>query len=219
MNTKGFRQFQLKTMGFIAVFIGPIVLASTTLIHTLPFPSSISETATIANRTSPILPFCLGALALFALSYAITYAYDRLDRVLTFCIFAGFTIVALQMSASPYIEVNNVGILGVSEAMSGILHNTGALVGFGAMSLWIMVCFTKSDKPRNAQTKEKRTRNNVYFFLGLAMMLLLGVVILNFIGVIGDERPVVFVAEWVMLTFGGIACWIKGGLFLKDKVT
>ena len=111
MNTKkGFRRFQLKVMGFIAVFIGPVALVSTILIHTLPFPSSISETATIANRTSPILPFCLGALALFALSYAITYAYDRLDRVLTSCIFAGFTVAALQMSASPYVEINNVGI-------------------------------------------------------------------------------------------------------------
>ena len=215
---KGFRKFQLKVMGFIAVFIGPVVLISTMLVHRLPFPASISETATIANKTSAILPFCLGALALFALSYAIRHAHDWLDRVILSCMFAGFTVVALQMTTSPYVMIDGVGILGLSKAASGALHTVGAVVGFGAMILWVMICFTKSEFPQSLRAPQKHTRNRLYFGLGLAMLFSLSLFIFNFFGFLGYGFPVVFVAEWAMLTFGGIACWLKGGLFLYDKV-
>lgn len=214
---KGFRRFQLKAMGFIAIFIGPVVLFDTIMIHNLPFPKSISETATISNRTDSILPFCLGALALFALTYAISHAYDRMDRILTSGMFIGFTIVALQMCKSPYIEVLRVGFFGVSKSISNALHCSGAVVGFGCMILWIMLCFTKSDKRKYMQTKEKRLRDTCYFWFGTAMLLSLLLFVYNFIGLLGNDFPVVFTAECLMLTFGGIACLIKGGFVLKDK--
>jgi hypothetical protein len=66
LNNKGaFRKFQLKVMGFIVIFIAPVVGIITSLLYGLPFPQSVSETGTIANQVSPILPFGLGALALF----------------------------------------------------------------------------------------------------------------------------------------------------------
>jgi len=215
---KGFRRFQLKSMGVIAIFIGPVVLFATMVTHGLPFPLSISETATIANRTAPILPFCLGALALFALTYAIVYAHDRMDRVVTAGMFAGFTVVALQMCASPYVDVERVGLLGVSPTMSGILHNIGAVIGFGCMIVWVMLCFTKSDREKNKRTKEKRKRDTVYFWLGIAMVLSLALFVFNKMGLLGDDFPVVFVAECFMLMFGGLACLLKGGVVWRDKV-
>jgi len=214
---KGFRRFQLKAMGIIAIFIGPVVLFAAMVIHGLPFPLSISETATIANRTAPILPFCLGALALFALTYAIVHAYDRMDRVVTAGMFAGFTVVAMQMCASPYVDLERVGLLGVSPSMSGVVHNIGAVVGFGCMIIWIMLCFTKSDRAKNKRTKEKRKRDIICFWLSIAMVLSLALFVFNKMGMLGDDFPVVFVAECFMLTFGGIACLIKGGAFLRDK--
>ena len=214
---KSFRSFQLKAMGFIAIFIGPAVLFAVMLIHGLPFPRSISETATIANRTDAILPFCLGALALFSLTYAIVHAYDRTDRIFTAGMFSGFTVVALQMCASPYIQSPRVGLLGVSEYASNVMHSIGAVVGFGCMILWVTLCFTKSDKLKNMQTKEKKLRDTCYFWLGVMMMLSLLLFACDFIGLLGDNFPVVFAAECLMLTFGGIACLIKGGFILKDK--
>jgi len=214
---KTFRRFQLIIMGFIAIFIGPLVLFTTSVTYGLPFPKSISETATIANMTGPVLPFCLGALVLFALSYAIVYAYDKMDMLFTVGMTAGFTIVAMQMCNSPYIEINRVGLFGVLPQTSNILHSIGAIVGFGSMIFWIMLCFRKSDRRKEKRTKEKHIRNKIYFCSGIAMILSLGLFVLNITGVLGDNFPVVFVAECAMLMFGGIACLIKGGLFLKDK--
>jgi len=85
------------------------------------------------------------------------------------------------------------------------------------MILWVMLCFRKSDKRKSQRTKEKNTRNNVYFYFGLAMLLSLSLFILNSAGLFGEGFPIVFVAECAMLLFGGIACLIKGGLFLADK--
>jgi len=214
---KTFRRFQLETMGFVAIFIGPLVLFTTSITYGLAFPQSISETGTIANRAGPILPFCLGALALFALTYAIVHAYDKMDKIFTFGMAAGFTVVAMQMCSSEYINLARVGLLGVSPETSHTIHIIGAIAGFGSMILWVMLCFRKSDKRKGQRTKEKNTRNNVYFYFGLAMLLSLGLFVLDSAGVFGEGFPVVFVAECAMLLFGGIACLIKGGLVLADK--
>ena len=214
---KSFRQFQLKTMGFVSIFIGPLVLFTTSVTYGLRFPQSISETATIANKSGAILPFCLGALALFALTYAIVYAYDKLDKIFTSCMAAGFTVVAMQMCSSRYIKWPRVGLLGVSPQVSNTLHSIGALIGFGAMILWIMLCFRKSDKRKEFQTKEKQKRNGIYFYFGIAMVLSLGIFVLKWVGLLGTSFPVVFVTEFAMLLIGGIACVIKGGFVLRDK--
>ena len=214
---KNFRRFQLVTMGFVSIFIGPLVLFTASVIYKLTFPNSISETATIANRTGAILPFCLGALALFALTYVIVYAYDRWDKIFTAGMASGFTLVAMQMCLSDYIEVSRVGLFGVAPEVSHILHMIGAVAGFGSMIFWVMFCFRKSDKRRDRQTKEKHLRNTIYFYSGIAMILSLGLFIFDMVGVFGQGFPVVFVAECAMLLFGGGSCLIKGGLFLKDK--
>jgi L-asparagine transporter-like permease len=105
--------------------------------------------------------------------------------------------------------------------MSNTLHSAGAVFGFGCMVLWVMLCFTKSDKHKNMQTKEKQRRDTCYFWLGASMLLSLLIFVINFIGLLGDDFPVVFAAECLMLTFGGVACLIKGGLIFglifKDK--
>ena len=214
---KSFRCFQLKAMGLVAIFIGPVVLFVTTVTYHFPFPSSISETATIANRTDSILPFCLGALALFSLTYALVHAYDRMDQILLIGMFCGFTVAALQMCKSPYIEAPRVGVLGVSKSMSNLLHCVGAFVGFGCMIVWVMLCFTKSDQTKDTQTKEKKLRDSCYFWLGTIMTLSLFLFACNLIGWIGNDFPVVFVAECLILTSGGMACLIKGGVFFRDK--
>jgi mannose/fructose/N-acetylgalactosamine-specific phosphotransferase system component IID len=93
------------------------------VVHGLPMLNSISESGTIPNAVSPILPFALGSLALFVLNYSLKYAYAnhkealsqmrkrndiiciysfrrRLDKVFPILMAVGFTIVAMQMCSS-----------------------------------------------------------------------------------------------------------------------
>jgi len=85
------------------------------------------------------------------------------------------------------------------------------------MIFWIMLCFRKSDKCKGLQTKEKQLWNKIYFYSGIAMILSLGVFIIDLTGAFGKNFPAVCVAECAMLFIGGCACVIKGGLLFKDK--
>ena len=217
MKTK-LRNIQLKIMGWVAILIGPLTLAITMLVYGFPFPMSISETGTIANQVAPILPFCLGMLAIFALSYSRAYAYSKSDSISTALMFIGFTIVALQMCNSPlYITEERVGVLGISQELSALLHNIGAFIGFGALIYWIMFCFTKSNLPKEKRTKQKNFRNKLYYGFGVTMTLCLITFILAQLGVLGSSFPLIFVLEVIILTFSGFACLIKGELAFKDK--
>jgi hypothetical protein len=129
----------------------------------------------------------------------------------------GFTLVAMQTCSSPYITVDRVGLFGVSPTVSNAIHCGGAFIGFGSMIFWIMLCFRKSDKKRSQQTEQKRLRNTVYFWLAIAMIASLLIFAIKTVGLLSEGFPVVFVAEAIMLLFGGISCLIKGELFLADN--
>ena len=208
----------MRVMGVIALALPPLAIVIVMVVHGLPAPESISQTATMAAQADFLLPLCLGALALFSLTYSIGFSYaDRLDKTLTAIMFGGFLLVAVQPCASGYITAGRVGLLGVPQQVSHIIHSAGAVAGFGGMILWIMLCFTKSDKPTVMQTTQKRIRNSIYFWLGWFMIGSLLVFIFDFIGFFGTDFPVIFIIEWYMLGFGGIACLLKGGAFLRDK--
>ena len=215
---KIYRNFQLRVMGIIALALPPLAIILVMLVHGLPAPESISQTATIAARTDFLLPLCLGALALFSLTYSLKYSYaDKLDKILTAIMCGGFLMVAMQICESDYITAERIGMFGVPQSISHIMHCIGAVSGFGSMIFWVMLSFPRSDKPRNKQTVQKRIRNSIYYWLGWGMIGSLLIFIVNIIGFFGADFPVVFVVEWVMLGFGGLACLLKGGLFLSDR--
>ncbi len=214
---KGFRRFQLMVMGILSLLIGPVSLFVTMIIHKLPFLSSISESATIANKVSPILPYCLGALALFSLTYAFKHSYDIWDRIWTGGMFTGFTAVTMQMCASSYIQADRVGLLGISKSASNIIHDAGAIIGFVCMILWILIGFRQSDRPKAQWTAQKRKRNSIYTTLGFGMLASLLLFVLKGMGLLGANFPAVFIAECLVLTCGGLACLVKSGAVLGDK--
>jgi len=185
---------------------------------------SISETATNFNQTNFILPFSLGALAIFALSYSIVSAYDTTDRILSMTIAIGFFVTAAQPCLSEYtltlyetLGVDRVGLFMLHPETSGTVHNTAAIISFGAMILWIMFKFRASDKPKNKQTPQKKIRNSIYFWIAVAMIACLGLFVFELFGILRENFPTVYWAEAGMLTFAAPAVWIKGGLFLRDK--
>jgi hypothetical protein len=181
------------------------------------FPDSISQTGTLGNQVGAVLPFLLGAFALYAVSYAIVHAYDRIDSVLTINAAIGFAMVAMFPCLSPYIvDSTRVGIFAMSELWSDILHSIGAIGGFGCLIFWILR-FRKSNLPEHKQTKEKLIRNRIYLGLFIGMVLSLSVFIADGLGAFQDDFPTIFVVEALILTFAGVACLIKGGFFLRDK--
>ena len=203
-------------MGWIAIFIGPVTALAVGVRPGYGFPSSISETATILDQTVSLLPYALGALSLFALSYAVIYRYDTLDRVCTLLMCVGFAFVAFQPCASAHLVSDRVGVFAVSRNASGVIHNIGAVIGFGAMILWVLR-FTKSDKEKSKQTKEKHLRNKWYFGLSILMSLALVLFIFHASGAFVVGFPIVFWMEFFILVPCGVSCLIKGGLIFTDK--
>jgi hypothetical protein len=218
MTHKSIQKFFLAGLGVVAWIIAPLVLFVSHSIYRLPFLNSISESATIAGGTVTIMPICVFLLAFFSYAYAKCSAYDIMDKVIAYIMAFGFTLVAIQPCASEYLPDGYVGVIGLSHEASNAFHSLGAIIGFGAMIIQVLICFTKSDKPTRKQTHEKRKRNSVYIFLGLGMIFCLCMFILN----IEFEIPhVVFWVEALILPLGGTAYIIKsgrcGGQLLADR--
>jgi hypothetical protein len=129
----------------------------------------------------------------------------------------GFTIVAMQMCTSDYVTTEYVGVFGMSQNISGFIHNIGAIMGFGAMMLWILCCFTLSDREKKDWTNEKRIRNLCYQILGVLMLASLLLFAVEAFNILPDGFKTVFWTEILMLSFGGFACVIKSQVVLKDK--
>jgi len=129
----------------------------------------------------------------------------------------GFTIVAIQPCYSLYITTEYVGVLHLTRSMSHLIHSIGALLGFSAMIIWIKFFFTKSNKPKHRQTKQKRIRNYIYVTASLISTIFLTVSLLERFQNFPTDIPIVLIAEFIVLTFCGISILIKGNLFLTDK--
>ncbi|MCL2354370.1 MAG: hypothetical protein FWC68_00470 [Oscillospiraceae bacterium] len=207
---KDIRNIQLRILGFIALLITPVVVIVSCVIYNFPFPSNISLTATMPNTVSPILPFCLGMLAIFSISYGLIHNYNLAERLLLFIMGIGFTLVAIQPCYSQYITTEYVGVLHLTPSMSHLVHNIGALMGFSSMIVWVLFFFTKSDKPKYKQTREKRMRNFIYVISSLISTAFLLFSLFKY------HTSSVLITEFIILTFCGIAILIKGGLFLED---
>lgn len=203
---------QLFIMGILAIIIAPITLLDAMIVYDLPFLNSISESATIANQTSPILPVILGSLAIFGLSYK--SKYNSLgDTLCTKIMAIGFLLVALQMCGSDYVIQNKVGAFGLSKDISNIAHSIGAIIGFGALLIWQAFYFTKSG---TIKTKEKIKRNRLYYTC--SAISLLGIIFF-IVGLIINIPHITFWAEFIILTSSGISCIIKSSMLniLDDK--
>jgi amino acid permease len=131
--------------------------------------------------------------------------------------FLGFSLVAMQMCTSPYILDNKVGLFALSQKVSSVIHYIFAVIGFGCLIYWTTFCFTKTNIPKEKRTTMKRRRNKVYYTFRICMIASLLLFVINALGLLGSEFPIIFVAECCILCMAGISCLIKSGMFLKDK--
>jgi len=217
---KSNRCFHLNFMAVLAFLMPLVVMLLTRFGYSLPYPASISETATIVEGTVSVLPYGMGALALFSLYYSFKNAYDYwLDRWLPRLMCVGFSLVAAQPCASPYLTADRVGWFMLSQDASHMVHSIGAAAGFCSAILWVLLCFTRSDQPKRRQTFMKRVRNSTHGTLGGLMILSLVIFVLDWIGLFHDGFEAVMNTEWVLCALLALALAVKGQMFgfLRDK--
>ena len=166
------------------------------------------------------MPIALGALALFAATYAIVYSHVSVwDKIFPLGMTFGFLAVACQPCSSPYIVLDRVGVFKQTPFWSDVIHYTGAIAGFASLILWIAVCFTMSDKKRENRTPQKIIRNNIYIVLSVAMTSCLLMLPMYLLGWFGKEFAIVLWIEAGMLVFGSFALTVKSGVIplCRDK--
>ena len=200
---------QLAFLGFVALLIGIVCMLDVTLVYGLPALTSISESATTGNDAGMLLPFALGCMFTFGISYV---GYCKVERILTRVMAVGFLVVAMQICDSVYVVTERVGLLGLPPGISHTLHVAGAVLGFGSMFIWIAFFFTRGvPNP----TRQKLKRNYIYVICATLMASGIILFILGMFGVVGAYN--VFIAEEFMLIPAGIACIVKSELVMKDK--
>lgn len=204
---------QLYVLGIIALSIGFGVVLDGILFYGYPFFNSISASATTHATTSVILPYLLGMMSLYLITYQ---GYDLWDTILTKIMAVGFGLVAMQPCLSSYDEmVPKIGLLAQSPSVSNIIHSTGAIFGFVSMIIWIGFCFTKSNSKKPTEQKNKRNR----WYRGCALASTLGIVWFIIGDMIFPGFPNVWLAEEFILLPIGVAVLIKAESFkwLNDK--
>lgn len=204
-----YSHLQLAFLGFVAIIIGIVCMLDVTLVYGFPALTSISESATTGNSAGMLLPFALGCMFTFCISYV---GYCRSERILTRVMAVAFLVVAMQICDSAYVVTDRVGMLGLTPAISNAVHIAAAVVGFGAMFIWIAFFFTRSVQN---PTREKVRRNYVYVICSTLMASGIILFVLGMFGVIGKYN--VFIAEEFMLMPAGFSLLVKSGLLMKDR--
>jgi hypothetical protein len=92
----------------------------------------------------------------------------------------------------------------------------GAIGGFGLMWVWVTFFFTKTN-PECSPTRRKKTRNIVYYTLGLIMLFGVLLLIIGAFGAFNESFPHTWLAEEILLLPAGVALLIKSGIFLSDN--
>ena len=82
--------------------------------------------------------------------------------------------------------------------------------------------FTRSDKPKNKRTKQKRIRNRIYIFCGIVMTCALITVFLGLINVIPKDiyknNHLTFWMETIAIEAFGFSWLVKGETLFRDKL-
>ncbi|MDR0795221.1 MAG: hypothetical protein LBE79_04095 [Tannerella sp.] len=210
----------LRVLGWLAIVLGIAVVAVGTSIYRQDWFQSISASATYYG-TAYILPFVLGGMSVYFWGYR---GYARIDRIFAKIMSAGAFITAVFPCKTPYNEgETQIGLLGFSPDVSGILHGIGALILFLFLALWIFFLFTKTGK--EVIKPRKKLRNRVFVAAAWVMFTGINFCIAGFVfyrlAMFNPQSsfPFVFWGELIILIPAGFAILVKAGdvPWLNDK--
>ena len=156
-------------------------------------------------RTRDAFVGILFVIAWFLFTYR---GYDEWDNIAGYlgCLFA------LGVAFFP-----NTG-----EVWEATLHFISAAALFLVMSFFSIFLFTKSDKPRESWTPEKRVRNKIYVACGV--VILACIALTGLYNLLPDETTIsdinpVFWLESLMIWAFGVSWIIKGQTLRRDAKT
>jgi peptidoglycan/LPS O-acetylase OafA/YrhL len=210
----------LRVLGWLAIVLGISVVAVGTSIYRQDWFQSISASATYYG-TAYILPFVLGGMSVYFWGYR---GYAQIDRIFAKIMAVGAFITAVFPCKTPYNEGEaQIGLLGLSPDVSGILHGIGALLLFLFLASWIFFLFTKTGK--KTIKPRKKLRNRVFVAAALVMFAGINFCIAGFVFYMLDlfdpqsSFPFVFWGELIILIPAGFAILVKAGdvPWLNDK--
>ncbi|MBC7868452.1 MAG: hypothetical protein H7X88_13035 [Gloeobacteraceae cyanobacterium ES-bin-316] len=190
--------------------------------HYLPI-TSISHY--YLTRVGSLFVIIVSLLAIFLLVYK---GKDRLDFYLSSL--AGLSaLCVLLFPTNNIVEATNaahhthpyaVTILKVSDTRM-IFHFIAAaifLLSLAAMSFFL---FTKSDKPKELRTREKKIRNRIYRTTAVIMVLAIAVIFSSIWDLIDpvfyNKYALTFWMEAIAVWSFGISWLIKGKMMMKDE--
>ncbi len=169
-------------------------------------------------------PIFAGILCVFAVFLIVYRGYIRLDYILsTVAGVAALVVAVLPTNNPPDIFYHSnppiaIAQLGAS-AFRVTLHYGAAGVFLGCLAFMSMCLFTKSSCNK---TKEKYTRNYIYWTCGIIMIVAIMLIILGKQGILIPQdfyikHKLTFVFEMIAIESFGFSWLIKGETFFRDK--
>jgi hypothetical protein len=197
-------------VGVLAVLLPVLSIAFGLLGHNAgPWYYSIS--ATFYTNSGPVMVGTLCAAALFLICYGIANPYGYwLDGVTS--ITAGVSFIVIACAPCTATELARVGVLYLPVKVSGIIHNSVAVLGFVSLAIMVGFCFTKTA----GTTKEKIWRNWIYKICAFGMLVVMSIFAVGSVAGFNDAGPFVLIYETLLLWFTGIAWFTKAGLIFRD---
>jgi len=201
---------QLIILGALAAAISFLPQIFGMIFWNYPFFNSISASAN-SYGTSNILPFVLGAMAVYFFAYE---GYDRTDRILTLIMALGaFGVAMFQCKGGP-MQGAEASIFALSKDTANLIHSVSAISLFAAMIYWVRFQFVKSSTLDPTPNKTKR--NRLYKICGnTAFFSLLGFGLIT-LGPLKGFAPNIWILEVLILLPLSVAILCKGRAFLKD---
>jgi hypothetical protein len=203
----------LRVPGWLAITLGFAAIAVGVGIYGQRWFGSISASASFYG-TAYILPFVLGGMAVYFRGYQ---GYAPADRRCTKTMAVAAFFTAMFQSKTPDNKhLDRTGLLGFPPSVSDLIHSIAAVVLFIALIVWIGFLFTGS---KGVKTREKKVRDMVYIVSAVFMAIGVICFILERSGLLGEEFPLIWLEEVIILIPAGIAILVKSGMGFRDKMS
>lgn len=173
----------------------PIIVLVLSLANGSGFPDSISATWWQWGYNQTPFMIILGSASILLFSYS---GYERIDDIV--CSFAGAFALGICLFPCAMGYGKPVGILsflGMTDAITGILHNISAFAFFGLLSFNSLFLFTKTN---GDMTDNKKKRNIIFRVCGVGMLA-------SFLMLLIPIPHIIWIVETIALAFFGVS-WL-----------
>ena len=204
-----------RAVGILGMVLPLLCIFGGSVFSGLPVQNSISHYYHTNMRD--VLVGLLGCAAILFMTYT---GYGLLDNLISWAIgLAGAGVVIFPCPTYPPVDDALVGILQITQKVSGPIHFGSAIAFFFLLAVNSIFLFTIGRK--KIPSGRKRTRNAIYLGSGIAILASLAVLAILWFAArtYFENSSIALVFETVMLVAFGVAWLVKGGLPGLQNVT